>query len=224
MRKLLVLIFSFTALSVFAQTNAGQIAPGAMNQFNALLNTPTMVQAPAVTPLGKNWFKMEMDIHVFTNEVNVNQVAAVFLDIGNQAQYFTGKKAIAQSSVVSRGAGETIVDFVSISIAPMGIKIRTPYRASVKEPETTQTKFLQEIRQLDTDSSSNNDIQNLYSARYAETVTINGNAYTYIRMYSIYSANASILPNAKSVLERNTGPANIEAMELLMDGAKSMKN
>jgi hypothetical protein len=224
MRKFLILIFSFAVLPVFAQTNAGQVAPGAMDQFKVLLNEPAMVQTPAVTPLGKNWFKMEMDVHVFTNEVNINQVAAVFLDIGNQAEYFTGQKAIAQTSVVSREPGETIVDFVSISIAPLGIKIRTPYRASVTEPENTHAKFLQEIRQLDTDSPSNNSIQNVYSARYAETVTIDGAVYTYIRMYSIYNANASILPSAKSVLEKNSGPANVEAMELLIAGAKTKKN
>ncbi|MDR0495196.1 MAG: hypothetical protein LBG95_06185 [Treponema sp.] len=95
-----------------------------------------------------------------SSEVSVKQVAAVLLDLDNQAQYFDGKKYKVQTSVVSRGAGETIVDFVSISIAPLGIKIRTPYRASVQETENTQTKFLQEVKQIASNNASNNEILN----------------------------------------------------------------
>lgn len=225
MKKLLLLfIFTLLVLPAFGQINARQIAPGALDQYKTLLNNPAMVSAPGVSALGKNWFKLEMDVHVISDEVSVPQIAAVFMDLDNQIKYFDGQKSKISSKVVSRTANDATVDFISISIAPvLNIKIRTPYRALVSEPENSATVFIQEVTQLASDSASNNDIKDLYASRYAESISIDGKTYTYVRMYSIDRANASILPGAQGVLEKNSGPANIEAMNLLISSAKKQK-
>jgi hypothetical protein len=114
-----------------------------------------------------------------------------------------------------------VVDFVSISVAPLGIQIKTPYRATVRAITNTNDKIALEVRQLQEDSVSNKDIKNLFATRYAEAVTINGKPYTYIRIYTIDEVNASILPGAKGTLEKNSAPVNEETLQLLIAAAKT---
>jgi len=158
---------------------------------------------------------------VFSDEVSVRQVSAVYTDFVNQEKNFTGKKSILTASVVSTGQDGTVVDFVSTTVAPMGIKIRAPYRALVTANENTDTKASIGIRQVDSDNASNTTLKNMYSVRYAEAVTIDGKAYTYIRLYVINDVNGSILPNAKKVLESQSGPAILEVFDLIVRAAKS---
>ena len=219
-------MLGFAGLSVFAQKTelAPELAPGARTNFRALLNVPAMAQPVVVTPsnVGKNWYSIETDAHVFTGEVSVKQVAAVLLDLEGYAKYFDGNKSKITVSVVSPGPNETIADFVLVSIIPViRINIRTPYRTSVVTRENTDKKFIQEIRQLPSDSNSNKDIKNLIAYRYAEEVIIDGKPYTYIRMASINDADASILPGAQGILEKNSSPVNEEALQMIIKAAKN---
>jgi len=220
MRGFLAIILSLTGLSLFSQANAAQIAPGAQEQLAALLNKPAMVKPVGISPLGRNWFRMEIDTHVITDEAGFEQIAAVLFDVENSAQITHGKKGRLLASIVGREAGETVVDFVMIAFAPLGIHIKTPYRASVKNTEKTGTKTIIEIRQLASDNSSNKDIKNIFAVRYAEEIPLAGKKYTYIRIYSINDINAGILPGAKGILENNAAPSNIEALELIIAAAK----
>jgi len=222
MKKLLLLQAFFTlGLSLFAQADSSRIAPGAQDRLASLLNKPAMVNHATATPLGRNWFKLETDAHIFTDQVSLKQVAAVLLDLDNQDKFLDGKKSKLTTKVVSRGADEIIADFVSISIAPLGIQIRTPYRASIRTVENTTSRFSLEVRQLPDDSASNKDIKNLFATRYAEEVTINGKKYTYIRIYTVNEVNASVLPGAKNTLERNSFPINEEVLHMIIDAAKT---
>jgi hypothetical protein len=221
MRAFLAIIFSLAGLSLFGQTNATRVAPGAREQLKALLNQPTMVQSAGITPLGKGWFRLETDAHVIIDEAGFEQVAAVLLDVKNTAQIFNGKKSKLSVNILSQGADEIIADFVMVSIIAMGIHIKTPYRASVKNIEKNETKIIIEIRQLDSDSSSNKDIKNLFSVRYAEEITIAGKKYTYIRIYAIDDVNTSILPGARGILENHSATPNIEALQLIIAAAKT---
>jgi hypothetical protein len=226
MKRLLLPIFMAVGAALFAQANtaagaAASVAPGAQARVVDLLNKPAMVTPAAADPLGKNWFRLVTDAHVFSNEVSVRQVSAVYTDFANQEKNFTGKKSILTASVVSAGKDGTVVDFVSTTIAPMGIKIRAPYRALVTEYENTDTKASIGIRQFDSDTASNTTVKGVYSVRYAEEVTVGGKAYTYIRLYVINDVNGSILPNAKKVLESQSGPAILEAVDLIVKAAKS---
>ena len=224
--RLFFLIFIPVGAWLFAQSTnqpgaAASVASGAQAHLHDLLNKPAMVSPATAAPLGKNWFRMVTDAHVFSDEVSVQQVAAVFTDFANQEKYFTGKKSILSASVVSAGHGGTLVDFVSTTIAPMGIKIKAPYRALVTVSEHTDTKVSVGIRQVDSDSDSNNTVKEMYTVRHAEAVTINGTVYTYIRLYVIDDVNGSILPDAQKVLESQSGPAILEAVDLIVRAAKT---
>jgi len=221
-RKLFLFpIFLALGLSLFAQAEPSRVAHGAQAHLADLLNKPAMVSPATAASLGRNWFRLETDAHVFTDQVSLRQVAAMLLDLDNQEKFMNGKKSRLTTSVVSRRPDETIVDFVSISVAPLGIQIRTPYRASVRTAQNTDSRFALEVRQLPDDSASNKEIKHLFATRYAEEVTINGRKYTYIRIYTINEVNASILPGAKNTLERNSFPVNEEVLEMIIAAAKT---
>ena len=218
--NLIVIIMLVAAAPTFPQADIFRVAPGAEAQLSSLLNKPTLVAPAVATALGRNWFRLETDAHVFTDQVSVRQAAAVLLDVENQPRYFDGKKSKITTSVVSQNANETIVDFVSIAIAGI-FQLRTPYRASARTITNTDTLFSMDIRQLSQDSQTNGKIKNLYAPRYVQEVTINGRRYTYIRIYSIMEIDASILPGAKNLLERNSGPTNEEVLEMIIAAART---
>jgi len=220
-KRLLFPVFCLLGLSLFAQTESNSIVPGAQSQLAALLNKPAMVTPATATPLGKNWFRLETDTHVFTDQVSVRQVAAMLLDFDNLDKFMNGKKSKLSSKVVSRGSDTITVDYVSISMAPLGIQIKTPYRALLQIIENSDTRFALTLRQLPDDSASNKDIKNLFATRYTEEVTIDGKKYTYIRIYTIDEVNASILPGAKNTLEKNSFPVNEEALQMIIAAAKT---
>jgi len=216
----ILFIVQITPLSVFAQ-NTTSLTPDAVNQHGLLLNNPVMVSPVNAIPLGRNWFRLETDIHVFIDQVNFQQIAGVLLDLENQDKIYNGKKNKLTATIVNRSADETIVDFVSIDIGPFGIQFKTPYRSSVKTIIHTDTKIGIEFMQLASDNSTNKDIKNFNSTQYAEEVIINGIKYIYIRIYTTSDVNASILPGAKSILEKEAGPVNIEGMQMIINAAKN---
>jgi hypothetical protein len=221
--NLIVIIMLVAASPAFPQANIFSVAPGAEGQLSALLNKPALVRPAAATSLGRNWFRLETDAHVITDQVSVRQVVAVLLDIENQARYFDGRRSKITTSVVSRSSSETIVDYVTIAIVPVvNIQLRTPYRASVRTVTNTDTSFALDIRQLAQDSETNTKMKNLYAPRYVQEVTINGRNYTYIRIYSIVDIDMSILAlGAKNTLENNAGPTNEEALQMIITAARS---
>ena len=220
MRGFLATVFFLTGLSLFAQTNTTQIAPGARDQLAALLNKPAMAEPVGITPLGRNWFRLTTDAHVITDAAGFEQIAAVLFDSKNTNEIFNGKKSKLLGHVLSQTAHEAIVDFEMISFGPLNIHVKTPYRASVKNLEKTATKTIVEIRQLASDSAANKDIRDLFATRYAEEITVSGKKYTYIRIYALDDVNASILPGARGILENAAVPSNIEALELIIAAAK----
>ncbi|MCL2244875.1 MAG: hypothetical protein FWC03_10485 [Treponema sp.] len=226
MKKYIILfVFILTALALSAQTSAPdtlRIAQGAQTQLAALLEKPAMAKAAAADPLGRNWFRLENDAHVFTEQVSVRQVAAALLDLENYGRFFDGDKSKLSASNINRSAQETIVDFISTAIIPViRIQLKTPYRSANRVITNTNTIFSIEMRQIPQDSETNRDIKNMYASRYVEEVSIGGRRYTYIRTYSIADVNASILPGAKNALERNSAPANEEALFMLINAAKT---
>jgi hypothetical protein len=223
MRKYsILLVFCIISLSLYAQADVLRVAPGAEAQLSALLNKPAMVTPANVTPLGRNWFKVETDAHAFTDQVNVRQVTAALLDIESYNRIFDGKRTKITTKIVNSTKEELVIDFVTIAIVPViNIRLNTPYRAIVKTLTQTDTALSVDVRQLPQDSETNGKIKQLYAPRYVEEATINGKKYTYIRMYSIMDVDASILPGAKGTLERNAVPTNEEGMELLIAAAKT---
>ena len=220
MKKLIILlVFNVIVLPLFAQADIYRIAPGAEAQLSSLLNAPAMVSPAVATPLGRNWFRLETDAHVFAEGISARQVKEMFLDIENQEKFFDGRRSKTSAARVSQTESELVVDYVSIGIV-IGIQLRTPYRAVIKSITDTDTKIALDIRQTAQDSETNGRIRNLVASRYAEDVTINGRRYTYIRIYSIMDIDASILPGARGVLERNSGPTNVEALELAIAAAR----
>ena len=220
-KHFIFVVLSSIGFCLFAQANSAQISPGAEAQLAALLNKPALVKPAAAKPLGKNWFTLETDAHVFTDKVSFRQVAAVLQDLDNHNKYYDGKKSKLRLTIVSRRADETVCDFVSVSVGPLNIQVKTSYRAVVKILENTDTRFLFEARQNPDDSNSNKEIKNLFTTRYAEEVTIGGKKYTYIRFYAIDDVNASILPGAQRTLENNSGPVNEEALLMIIEAAKA---
>ena len=219
--RLLFLTFCLFGIPLFGQENTSQIAPGAENQLEALLNKPSVVKPAIATSLGRNWFTLELDSHIFTDQASFRQIVDVLFNIEKQNDVLNGKKSTMISTPVSSTGNEKIMDFVSITIGPLGIKPKSPYRASVRFPINTDTRFVCEIRQLSNDSASNDRVKNLITTRYVEEVTINGRKYIYIRLYSRDDVNASIIPGAKNTLEKYGDPANMEALELIIEAAKT---
>jgi len=219
--NLIVLIMLVAAAPIFPQTDIFRVAPGAEAQLSALLNKPALVAPAVATSLGRGWYNLAAEAHVFTDRVSVSQVAAVLLDLENQARYLDGRRSKLTASVVSRNANETIVDFVSISVVPvLNIQLRTPYRASVRTVTNTGSRLSIDVRQLTQDSDTNREIKNLSAQRYVQEVTISGRSYTYIRIYSVMDVEAGILLfGAKNTLENNSGPINIEVLEMIIAAA-----
>jgi len=218
-KRLIILSLILNTLPVFSQTNLLGIAQGAEDQFEQLLNKPAMVSPPTAVPLGRNWFTLKTDVHVFTDRISTSQVAAVMLDIENQGKYFNGRRSKLTTHIIGHTADETIVDNISITvIGPF--HIRTPFRSVVKTMINTYALFALETRQTPEDSASNNKIKNFYAPRYVEEVSINGRKYTYIRMLTIQDINASFLPGAKRSLERNATPVIDEVMQMLINAEK----
>ena len=221
-KTILLLAVLVSGMSLFSQSQYANLAPGAINNVVALLNKPAMVSAPNAAPLGRNWFTLVTDIHVFTQDVTVRQVAAALTDFDNQENYFNGKKSKQKLTIVSKDQNRVVADYVSIMIVPIiNIQLRTPYRAEITTTENTAQRFVVEFRQLESDSSSNNNVKNLYVVRYAEEVMIGGRKYTYIRMYVTQDVNASILPGAKATLENSSTDVNVEALQLIIAAAKT---
>jgi len=223
MKKIIILsaFFIFILPPIFGQTDTHRVAHGAERHLATLLNKPAMVKHPVATHLGKNWFTLETDAHVFSDQVSVRQVAEVFLDVENQAKFFDGKKSKLTAHLVSSTPqGDAVVDFVAIAMV-LTFQLKTPYRAATKIETYTNTKFLLDIKQIPQDSATNTKIKNLYAPRYVEEVTIDGKKYTYIRIYAKMDVDASILPGAKGTLEKNSGPTNEEALELILKAAKT---
>jgi len=218
--NIIVIIMLVAAVPIFPQADIFRVAPGAEAQISTLLNRPALVTPAVATPLGRNWFRLETDAHVFTDQVSVRQVAAVLLDIENQARHFDGRRSKLTTSIVSRSANEIVVDYVSIAIAGI-IRLSTPFRASARTLTNTDTVFSLDIRQLPQDSETNNRMKNCSALRYAQEVTIGGRRFTYIRIYSIMDIDASILPGARGVLERNAGPTNEEVLEMIIAAARN---
>ena len=216
---LLIIVF-LSAMPLLAQNDAQRIVAGAENQLSQLLNHPAMTKPAVAEPLGRNWFRLETDAHVFTDEVSLEQVKTVLLDINNYNVYFDGRRSKLQVHGINRTANESIVDFISIMTAGP-LQLRTPYNASVTTVMNTDTRLGINVRQTPHDNNSNSKIKNLLAQRYAEEVTIGGKKYVYIRFYTINDVDASILPGARGVLERNSAPVNQEAIQLLINAAKT---
>ena len=217
---IILLVFNIIITPLFAQADILRVASGADAQFANLLNKPAMVKHAAAAPLGKGWFTLETDAHVFTDEVSAAQVRAIMLDIENQPVYFNGYRSKINTSVISRGPEETLVDYVLITIVPViKIQLRTPYRAVSKILIDTNTEFAMDVRQLPQNSETNKKVKNLVAFRYAEEVDIGGKKYTYVRIYSIMDLDASIL--SKTALENNACPTYEEALAMIIAAAKT---
>jgi hypothetical protein len=218
-RLVFSLFWLLTLLPLCAQEHA-RIAVGAEGKLSALLNKPAAVKPATATPLGKSWYNVETETHVFTDQASFSQIVAVLMDFERYEKNFNGKKITLKADVVSRKNDELIVDFDSIT-PKMGIKFSMPYRGIVKVLENTDTKFIVEIRQTAQDSKTNNKTRNLYLIRYAEEVTINGKKYTYIRAYNNDDVNVYInLPGAKSIAENSSDTANEETLQMAIEAAK----
>jgi hypothetical protein len=217
------LVFSFfwllTLLPLCAQEYA-RIAVGAESKLSELLNKPAAVKPATATPLGRSWYNVVTETHVFTDQASFSQIVAVLLDLERYETNFNGKKIKLKADVVSRINDEVIVDFDSIT-PKMGIRFSMPYRGIVKVLESTDTKFIVEIRQTAQDSETNNKTRNLYLMRYAEEVTIGGKKYTYIRAYNNDDVNVYInLPGAKTIAENSSEYANKETLQMAIEKEK----
>jgi len=222
MKKIIICLLAFNvfSLSLFAQADMFRMVPGAEAQLANLLNKPTMAKRAVATPIRKNWYTLETDTHVFTDEVSLAQVREIMTDIENQPVYLNGSRSKISTSIVSRGPEETLTDYVSITIVPVvKIQLKTPYRAITRALTDTDTKFVMDIRQIPQDSETNKKLQNLFAFRYIEEVTINGKKYIYVRIYSIMDLDVSII--SKNTLENNAGPTNEEALGMIIKAAKT---
>jgi hypothetical protein len=219
MKSLFFSFFWLFALFPLCAQEQARIASGAESQVSALLNKPSAVKPSVAVPLGKGWFNVEFDSHVFTDQASFSQIVAVLLDFDKQEKNFSGKKIKLKANVVSRENDEIIIDFNSTTPV-LGIRFSMPYRAVVKVLENTDTKLVFEIRQTAQDSETNDKTRNLYSIRYAEEITINGIKNTYIRAYNKNDVNGHFnISSAKNLVEKNSDATNEETLQMAIEAA-----
>ena len=210
------LLFFLAILPLFAQT---EIAPGALNNLAALLNKPAVVKpAKASAMQERNWYYVDLDSHIFTDQAGFGQIVSVLADIENYGKIFDGRSTKLRTSVVSRDKNEMIVDMTSITVAFIRYTVR--YRASVKILENTGNRYVYEIRQIDSDT--NEQIKNYHSIRYAEEVTVNGKKYTYIRISSLNDTYVGIrLSNITNTIEKNSVSSNDDTLQMIISAART---
>ena len=208
-------VFYFLSLTLFAQAG---MAPGALDNLAALLNKPALVRPVRATTLERNWYTVDLDSHMFTDQANFKQIVSVLTDLENYGSIFDGRSTKLRTGIVSRANNETVVDITSITIAFIRFTIR--YRASVRVLENTDTRFISEIRQLD--SETNEQIRGYHSIRYVEEVTVNGKKYTYIRISSLNDTYVGIrLSNIPNMIERNSASSNEDTLNMIIEAAKA---
>ena len=210
-------IFSFfylLSLPLFAQQ---EMASGAMENWAALLNKPAVVKPVKSAQLERNWYNVELDSHMFTDQAGFRQIVSVLADVENYGTIFDGRRTKLRTGAVSRADNEMVVDITSITIT--FIRFTIEYRASVKILENTGVRFISEVRQID--SRTNDQIRNYHSIRYAEEVKINGKSYTYIRIGSLSDTYVGIrLPNITNAIETNSISSNEDTLNMIIDAAK----
>ena len=207
-------VFCLISLPLFAQA---EMASGALNNLAALLNKPAAVKPVKTIQLERNWYSVDLDSHIFTDQASFRQIVSVLTDIENYGTIFDGRRTKLKTGIVSRASDEMVVDITSITIA--FIRYSIDYRASVKILENTDTRFIIEIRQLD--NSTNEQIKNYHSIRYAEEVKLNGKNYTYIRINSLNDTYVGLrLPNITNMIETNSVSSNEDILGMIIDAAK----
>ena len=200
-------------LPLYAHT---EIVPGALDNVPALLNKSAVVKSTSSAVLEKNWYTLDLDSHILTDQADFKQIVSVMADIENYGTIFDGKTTKLRTSIVSRTNNEMIVDITSITIAFIRFTIK--YRACVNTLENTGTTFISEVRQLDSDT--NEQIKNYRSIRYVEEVTINGKKYTYIRISSLSDTHVGIkLPNIINTIEKNGVSSNDDTLHMIIEAA-----
>ena len=208
-------IFYLLSLPLFAQA---EIAPGALDNWEALLNKPAVVRPVRAAQLERNWYNVNLDSHMFTDQASFRQIVSVLNDVENYGNIFDGRSTKLRTDIVSRENNEMIVDITSTTIAFIRFTIR--YRASIKVLENTNTRFISEVRQ--TDNETNGQIRNYHSIRYVEDVTINGRKYTYIRIGSVSDTYVGIrLSNIINTIERNSVSSNEDTLNMIVSAART---
>lgn len=213
--RCIFLAFCLLSVSLYAQTG---IAPGALENLEALLNKPTVVRpAASAAASERNWYSVDIDTHMFTDEASFRQVVSVLTDVENYGSIFDGRSTKLRTSIVSRGYNTVIADITSITVAFIRFTIK--YRASVSVLENGRTVFTSEVQQIDNDS--NREIRNYHSIRHVEEVTVNGKKYIYIRIGSQSENHIGIrLSNITNTIERNSVSSNEDTLKMIIDAAK----
>ena len=213
--RCMVSVFCLFALPLFAQA---EIAPGSLDNLAALLNKPALVRPVKATTLERNWYTVDLDSHMITDKASFKQIVSVLTDMENYGNIFDGRRTKLRTGIVSRGNNEMVVDITSITVAFIRFTIR--YRATVRTLENTNTRFISEIRQIDSDT--NDQIRGYHSIRYVEEVTVNGKKYTYIRISSLNDTYVGLrLSNIPNMIERNSFSSNEDTLNMLIDAARA---
>ena len=204
-------------MPLFAQP---EMASGALDNWPALLNKPAVVRPVKSAQLERNWYNVDLDSHIFTDQASFRQIVSVLTDVENYGTIFDGRRTKLRTGIVSRTDNEMVVDITSITIA--FIRFTIDYRASVKILENTGARFISEVRQID--SRSNDQIKNYHSIRYVEDVKINGKNYTYIRISSLSDTYVGIrLPNITNTIETNSISSNEDTLNMIIDAARKSR-
>ena len=210
-------VFCLFSMPLFAQP---EMASGALDNWPALLNKPAVVRPVKSAQLERNWYNVDLDSHIFTDQASFRQIVSVLTDVENYGTIFDGRRTKLRTGIVSRTDNEMVVDITSITIA--FIRFTIDYRASVKILENTGARFISEVRQID--SRSNDQIKNYHSIRYVEDVKINGKNYTYIRISSLSDTYVGIrLPNITNTIETNSISSNEDTLNMIIDAARKSR-
>jgi len=219
-RIVVLLVLCVIVNPLFSEADFFRLAPGAEAAFSGLLNNPKMVHPSQAKSLGRNWYTLEAEAHVFTDEVNIYQLSQVINDIRDHDVFLDGRRSSLSGTLVSRMENELIIDFISTTNVAM-VQLHTPYRAVVRTLTNTDNQFKMEIRQTPEDIETNKKIRNFHAQRYAQIVNINGKDYVYVRVHTTMDVDTSILPGAWHALERNSGPTTLEGLSMIISGAKT---
>jgi hypothetical protein len=174
------------------------------------VDTPVVLNSNvAFADSGNKWVAMSAEVHAIT-QAPIEKLYGVLHDIENQPKVFNKGLSVTKSAKIeSTGPDGTVATFTTSAVGQ-----DTVYTALVTEKVNLPDSVFITVKQ----TTSNDQIRNLYATWYLATVTVNGAKYSYIRFYdSSEAAGGSI---KKGLISTGINSAHAASINQLIAGAK----
>jgi hypothetical protein len=203
-------VIVFTPADTFAQNaNTEGVVPN--TDLSALkVDKPAVLSSNVAFADDSNkWIAMNAEVQAITL-APIEKLYAILHDIKNQPKVFNkGPSITKKTEVVREGADGVVAAFTTSAVGQ-----DTSYTAFVTEKVNLPDSVFITVKQ----TTSNDQIRNLYATWYLATVAVNGVKYSYIRFYD--SSEAAGGGVKKGLISAGINSAHTSSINQLIDGAK----